>query len=294
MSNRLVRFVASSALLSISVACDGSPTSPGAAEPLPPLSSAVWYAHAAEGQPLPALVAHRLEGGTLVQDFLDSARVEVGASGTWVRRLWMSRYRGGSFDQRVPSQESGTWVATDTAYVFTASTSGRRFSLRAMSPGAEIQLPLRSVTDGYISAAMRTAPPAPAIVGSYRIAEVRGIAVPAPIYVFNGFEDDGRIISVHLIVDSAFIELRHDGTYAHAIFHSEWEGPDGGAPTARRFRWTTFDFGGWAREGTQLRFESDWLQNHRFDGHVATGRVMELRHGISHGDEAVPVRYVQR
>jgi hypothetical protein len=68
--------------------------------------------------------------------------------------------------------------------------------------------------------------------------------------VFDGFEDDGRIISVHLIVDSAFIELRHDGTYTHAIFHSEWEGPDGGDPTARRFRCATFDFCGWARDGT--------------------------------------------
>ncbi len=275
------------------VACSSS-SSTAPEEPvntLPPLVAAVWYAHAAEGQPLPALVAHRLEQGDLVQDFLDSAQVQITADGRWTRRLWLTRYRNGSFDAPVPSQEAGTWVATDTAYIFTTEPGGVRFSLASLTPGQVVELPLRDVTRGYIAATVRTVPPPEMVVGTYRVTSVRGVDVPSAMYVINDHVEEGRTVSIHFIVDSARLVLFGNRRYEHTIHYSEWEGPNNGPPTQRRFRWRNGDFGEWRRDNTLIRFESGWLQNLRFDGTVYNRNTMELLHGLSHGDPAVPVRY---
>jgi hypothetical protein len=280
-------------LLTATLAACGSDTVAPDANPLPPLAAATWHVHAAEGQSLPALVAHRLDAGVLVQDFLDSAQFRITADGRWERRLWMSRYRDFAYASAVPSQEVGTWTATDTAYAFVAEPSGRRFSLRSLTPGQVAQVPLRAANEGYIEATLRTDATEPSIVGTYRVTEVRGQPAPAPIYVFNDYPEDGRLKSIHFIVDSAHVQLAGNGRYSHRIHFTEWEGPNGGSPERVRVRWMHADHGTWTRDGTLLRFESGWLQNHRFNGTTYDAQRMELLHGLSHGDPPVPVRYAR-
>lgn len=287
-----LRFLAP-ALLSVAVAACGTDAVSPVAEPLPPLAAATCYAHSAEGQPLPALVAHRLEGGVLVQDFLDSAQLQVTANGRWERRLRMSRYRDQVYASAVPSQEVGTWTATDTAYVFVAEPSGRRFALSSLTPGQVVPVPLRAASEGYIEATLRSVQPEPSIVGTYRVTEVRGQPAPAPIYVFHDYPEDGRLKSIFLIVDSARVQLAGNGRYTHRIHVTEWEGPNGGAPERVRFRFVIGDFGAWTREGTLLRFTSGWIQNFTFSGTTYDAQRMELLHGLSHGDPPVPVRYAR-
>jgi hypothetical protein len=282
-------------LLATTVAACGSDdaVAPTPANPLPPLAAATWYVHTAEGQRLPALVAHRLEQGNLVQDFLDSALVQVTADGRWERRLWMSRYRAGRYEAALPSLEVGTWTATDTAYLFTAEPSGRRFALAALTPGEPATLPLRGTAEGYIEATVRTVRPEPSVVGTYRVTEVRGQPVPAALWVENDYEEDGQRYSVHLIVDSARLVLNGGYRYTHVIHYSEWFGPNNGPPTQRRYRAKTEDYGRWTRDDRLLRFTSNWLENHAFAGTTYDPRHMELLHGLSHGDMPVPVRYAR-
>lgn len=282
-------------LLGLGSACGGADPAAPPVEPLPPLAAATWHVHEAEGQPLPALVAHGLEDGVLVQDFLDSATVDVRADGTWERRLWISRFRDQQYHAPVGALEAGTWRATTTAYEFTAQPSGRRFSLASLTPGQPVTFPLRGAAEGGIQARLRTAPPPPSLPGTFEIAEVRGAPVPAVMYVFNDFEEAGRVVSIHLVVDSAQLTLRSNGSYTHLIHYSEWEGPNHGAPTTLRFRFSAYDHGTWTRgPGDQVRFESGFLQNHRFGGSAAAPSRLDLAHGLSHGDPPEPVRYVRR
>lgn len=283
------------ALALIAACADASPTAPARPTPLPPLPSATWHVHVAEGQALPALVAHRLENGSLVQEFLDSARVEVGASGTWVRHLFISRFRASTFEAQTAEQEFGTWMVTDSGYRFTAEPSGRAFMVARAVPGDSVTLPLRGASHGgFIQATLRTTRPAPSIVGAYRVTAVRGQPVPATIYSWPEFVDGDRLVSIHLVVDSASLRLLANGTYQQAIHYREWEGPVGGGPTTVRHRFSVYDHGAFVRQDAALRFESGWLQNHRFAGAVTDAGGMELLHGLSHGDEPVPVRYGRR
>lgn len=291
-SARLVRATAGLSL-ALLAACGSDAVAPSGPEPLPPLVTATWHVHEAEGQPLPALVAHRLEQGALVQDFLDSARVQVDASGTWTRSLWMSRFRAGLFETRVTGFEHGTWRADAAAYVFTAEASGRTFSLAALTPGQVVRLPLRDVRDGYIEATVRTVPPEAPIAGTYAVTHVRGTVVPAAMHVFNDYPEDGRLLSIHYVVDSTRLVLYANQRYEHVIHYAEWDGPNRGAPTRLRRRAVHQDFGVWQRDGTLLRFESAWWQNHRFSGTTYGPQSMELLHGLAHGDVAVPVRYAR-
>ncbi len=298
MFPRSLRRLASAVLLlstaTVLAACGSdSPSAPSPAPVLPPLVEATWYAHTAEGQELPALVAHRLEQGALVQEFLDSAQFHVAANGRFTRRLWLSRYRNGALEARVPAQETGAWAATDTAYIFTADVSGARFSLRALTPGQVVSVPLRAVANGYIAATVRVVPPTEPVLGTFRVTTVRGMQVPAAMYVFNDYVEGNDTMSVHLIVDSTRLVLRGNRQYEHVIHYSEWVGPNRGAPERRRYSATRGDFGEWTRTGTLLQFESGWLQNHRFAGTVYNSTAMELLHGLSHGDDVVPVRYAR-
>lgn len=289
---RRVRAAAALSLLSVA-ACGSDGTAPSAPAPLPPLASATWHVHEAEGQPLPALVAHRLEQGALVQDFLDSARVQVEASGRWTRSLWLSRYRAGLFETRVTGLEHGTWRADEAAYVFTAEGSGRTFTLATLTPGQVVRLPLRDAREGYIEATVRTVPPEAPIAGTYRVTQVRGADVPAAMHVFNDYPEDGRLLSIHYVVDSMRLVLRGNQRYEHVIHYAEWDGPNHGPPTRLRRRAVHQDFGVWQRDGTLLRFESAWWQNLRFAGTTYGPQAMELLHGLAHGDVAVPVRYAR-
>lgn len=282
-------------LLVLAVACErDTPLAPDPT-PLPPLVATTWHAHATEGQALPANVAHWLEDGVLVQDFLDSARVEIRADGTWERRLWMSRFRSVLFDSPVVELETGTWSATDSGYLFAAEFGARQFSIAAMTPGAAVNFPLRGVPGGSILATLRTEAAPPAVTGAFEILTVLDQPVPATMYVFNDVAMEGRVVSIHLIVDSARVDLWSNGTYTHRIHYSEWEGPNHGAPSALRYQWNFHDYGFFTRgPGAAIEFHSNWLENHQFAGTVDPADGMDLQHGLGHGDPPVPVHYTRR
>jgi hypothetical protein len=280
-------------LVSLFAACGTDAVAPAPPAERPPLVTATWHVHEAEGQTLPALVAHRLEAGTLVQDFLDSARVEVRAEGTWTRALWLSQYRDGAVAGTRAELEHGTWRAADSLYAFVAEPSGRVFTVAQLTPGREARVPLRGLRDGFIEGLVRTEPPPAPLTGTYRATAVRGVSLPAPIQVFHDHEEDGRLLSIHLIVDSVRLVLQGNHRYAQVLHYTEWEGPNRGAPTRVRFRWRLADFGQWTRTGSAVRFESGWLQHHRFAGLVEPAGALALEHGLSHGDEPAPVRYTR-
>ncbi|MBX3173700.1 MAG: hypothetical protein KF709_04775 [Gemmatimonadaceae bacterium] len=291
--SRTITAVATAAVVFLASCTGDSPAGPPRSQPLPPLAAATWYVHAAEGQPLPALIAHRLVDGTLEQDFLDSATVEVRADSTWERRMWFQRYRAGATPVRVAQLEWGRWAVSDSGYLFTSDLGVRSFVVARMTPGDSTVLPIRGSAEGYVLATLRSVAPPPTMFGEYRVATVNGHPLPSAMYVFPDVEVDGRRFSTHYLVDSARLALHPNGQYQQGIYYSEWEGEPNGPPTTLLYRAYTGDFGTWTRSGTQLAFESGYLQNHRFSGNSEGPTGLALLHGLSHGDPPVPVTYAR-
>lgn len=280
--------------LGLLLAC--SPDRTAAPEPvtLPPLASATWRVHRADGQALPALVSHELIKGVLVQTFLDSAHVVVDSSGRWVQRVWLQRYRDGEFDARLAEQDVGAWAIDGTEYRFTSDVNGARFSFGALDTDS-LRISLRaSAVNGVMLATLRQSAAPVAPVGSWRADAVADAPMPAAIYVFDPVVLEGDTVSVHFIVDTAHITLHPTGRYVHAIRYSEWIGPKSGGPTHRRYRWQWNDHGTWTRNGTEVAFESGYFQNHRMAGDFAGTGPLRIRHGLSHGDPPVGLRYVRQ
>lgn len=272
-----------------------SPERTAAPEPstLPPLASTTWRVHRTDGQALPALVSHELANGVLIQTFLDSAHVVVDSSGRWVQRVWLQRYRDGAFDAALAEQDAGAWTIDGDKYRFTSDVNGARFTFGALDTDS-LRLSLRaSAVNGIMLATLRQSAAPVAPVGSWRANAVADAPMPAAIYVFDPFVLEGDTVSVHFIVDSAWITLHPTGRYEHAIRYSEWVGPPSGAPTHLRFRWQWNDFGSWTHNGTQVAFESGFYQNHRMAGEFASIGPLRIQHGLSHGDPPVALRYVR-
>ena len=279
--------------LGLLLAC--APERTAAPEPvtLPPLTTATWRVHRADGQTLPALVGHEVTKGVLVQTFLDSAQVSIDSTGRWEQRVWLQRYRDGAFDARFAEQDAGTWTIDGAEYRFTSDVNGVRFSFGALSTDS-LRLSLRSsAVNGVMLATLRQSAAPAAPVGTWRADAVADAPMPSAIYVFDPFVLEGDTVSVHFIVDSAWVTLHPTGRYVHAIRYSEWRGPKGGAPTHLRFRWQWNDFGTWTRNGTQVAFESGYFQNHRMAGEFDGSGPLRVRHGLSHGDPPVGLRYVR-
>jgi hypothetical protein len=289
LSPRLLRPLA--ALLLAACAPD-TPLAP--VQNLPPLEARLWHVQRADGQQLPALIAHRLVDGSLEQTFLDSATIEITANGTWIRRFWMQRILVGERVASEASQMVGTWTATPEAYRFVEEPSGRVFEIPGIV-GDTLTLVLSGIgANDLIVAQLGTTPPAPGPVGTWAIEAVRDVPIPSAMYVFDDYEENGVEMSTHLVVDSAVIVLHPNGSYQHRIHFTEWEALRGGPPTRVRFLWVAMDFGSWTRVGTQLDFASGWLEGMRMAGQFGADGKLRMQHGISHGDEWVPVRYARR
>lgn len=128
-------------------------------------------------------------------------------------------------------------------------------------------------------------------VGAWRATALRGVSLPAAIYVFDPDETYGYPASVHMVVDSATLELQADGRYLHRIWITEWEGNLGGPPHTVRWPWQLGDHGGWTRDGDSVHLDSWYLENLAMDGDLVAGAVLELRHGLTHGDPPAPFTY---
>lgn len=275
------------------LAACSSDTTNAPREPLPPLTDQRWYVQVAEGQPLPALIAHRLVDGSLEQVFLDSAIVEFTADGTWTRRFWMQRFFASELMGAEVSQVAGTWTATPDAYDLVVSPGGRRFALReAPREHAVLQLPGLGAHD-VIVATIGSIAPAKGPFGSWRLTAVREQPLPSAIYVFDNYLEQGVLKSIHLVADSARIVLHPNGRYTHRIHFTEWEGAPGGPPATIRYVWQASDFGSFTRRGALLDLASGWLNGMRLAGEFAESGPLRMQHGISHGDEWVAWRYVR-
>ncbi|MCC7004232.1 MAG: hypothetical protein IT357_18910 [Gemmatimonadaceae bacterium] len=279
--------------LGLLLACSPERTAAPAPSTLPPLATATWRVHRADGQALPALVGHRLSNGVLEQIFLDSAQVAIDSAGRWQQRLWMQRFHDGVLEGSLAEQDAGAWAIDGAEYRFTSDLNGVRFTFGAITTDS-LRISLRSpVFDGIALATLRQSAAPAAPVGTWHADAVAEAPMPSAIYVFDPVVLDGDTVSVHFIVDTARITLLPTGRYEHAIRYSEWIGPKSGGPTQRRFRWQWNDFGTWTRNGIQVAFESGYYQNHRMTAEFAGTGPLRVRHGLSHGDPPVGLRYVR-
>jgi hypothetical protein len=228
----------------------------------------------------------------LEQTFLDSARLNTTADGRWELRAWLQLFRAGELVTHVPRLDAGAWAVTETGYLFTSDIRGPQFVLPE-APGTTINVSLRiEALPGVVVATMHRAPPPATPTGAWLAEAVHGRAIPDAIYVFDPYEEGGRMISVHLVVDSIKLALHPTGRYRQRIWYTEWEGNPGGTWHTVRSRWTLGDFGEWMRNGNALELDSEWLQNHRMTGSfdAATGSLT-MEHGLTHGDPPVAFRY---
>jgi hypothetical protein len=145
---------------------------------------------------------------------------------------------------------------------------------------------------GTVDAVLRQEPPPPTPVGNWTANALANERLPARMFLWDPFVEDGREISVHLVVDSARLALQANGRYTHRIWTSEWEGEVGGPPLRLRVRGTLTDLGGWVRTGVHLRLDSWWLQNHSLTGEFGAD-VLHMQHGLTHGEPPFPFRYVR-
>jgi hypothetical protein len=273
-------------------ACGTDTRSPVGPEPLPPLEPASWHVHQVGGQLLPALVAERTVGPSLERTYLDSARFIITDDGRWEQRVHLVRFLGSVPHGSALQQDAGTWAVTDSGYLFTSDAHGAG-SVVAAVPVDSLALTLRiEGTTGTVTAVLRRQPPPPTPAGDWTAAALADVPLPARIFLWDPFVEDGREISVHLIVDSARLALHANGRYDHRIWTSEWEGDAGGPPLRLRLRSMLGDFGGWTRNGIQLQLESWWLQNHSLSGEFAND-ALHMQHGLTHGEPPFPFRYVR-
>jgi hypothetical protein len=282
-------------LLAALVACAEDPTNPPVL--LPPLEAQVWHVHESEGQPLPALLGHRLvEGGVLQQDFLDMSNLFVESDGRWELRAFYQRYHDGALLHGGSILDWGTWVATPGAYHFKRHSGELVYTTTGPTAGGwdlALQYPGQ---EGRAVSRLKPTPAPLSVAGPYRATAMHDQPLPRVYIMDPAFDNGFEIVSHHLFIDSARVSLFTNGTYRHRIHYSHWEGPAHGGPEVRLISLVHDDHGSWTTTGTQVTLESGWLQNHVIHGERAADNIgpLRLNHGISHGDEPVPLRYVRQ
>ncbi len=129
---RTSRFLRSSiAVLAVTAAaCDPSASSPVEPQALEPLGSTTWLMVAADGQSLPAVVAHRLlEGNVLEESVLESAQLIVDADGGYEQLFRIRTLANGVQQSNVLVQDFGVWTAGTERYDLESDTRTRSFRL---------------------------------------------------------------------------------------------------------------------------------------------------------------------
>lgn len=124
---------------------------------LEPLESAEWFMHEADGQALPAVIAHREVDGQYEETILDIARLQVFANGTYEQRYRVRTLRDGVEVQADAVIDVGTWTARATDYLLTSGTRVRSFTI---APPSDAGVTSREV--------MVHRPEAGQVVGLYR------------------------------------------------------------------------------------------------------------------------------
>ncbi len=161
-------------------ACSDTPIAPTPAPQLPPLATGAWHLHIADGQTLPAMVAHRLVNGKVEQTFVDSAVLLVNANGTWQQTTHLNRALIGLPAVDAPSIDAGTWSPTDSGYLFRSAMANRDFVIRA--PGADslrvTQRLVEFAEAGLVVGQFRRTRPPQSLATTWRALSAKGSALP--------------------------------------------------------------------------------------------------------------------
>lgn len=124
------------ALMLLTSACDSGGLTPAGPEALPPLATVTWEMVEADGQALPAVVAHRtLEGNVLEQSILESAVVHVDADGTYEQVFRIRTVANGVEQSNVLVQDIGVWTAGTERYALESDTRERVFEVEPIVNG---------------------------------------------------------------------------------------------------------------------------------------------------------------
>jgi hypothetical protein len=236
----------------------------------------------ADGQPLPAIVAHRLVEGRLEQVVLDSARLTILPDGRFEHRSWRYTLVDASVGRREAVLEHGWVAALGDGFTLRAVSSPAVRSLRVLA--ADRWRVLEPVSQGaaMIDAEYRpaaTVRPA-ALLGEWEVASIDGRPQPTFVYQVPDEEIDGARVSVHLAVDQRTLVLHDDGRWTLRLVVTQWHGPVGGAPTVRVLRWRHQDEGRWQAEGDQVLFRSATFDGVQFTATAADGGL-HIRDGLA-------------
>ena len=103
-----------------------------------------------------------------------------------------------------------------------------------------------------------------------------------PAVIAGGTEPDGLTWELRAVFDS--LVIRADGRWEQRA-RVRQEQSDG-----TQFGGTFYDKGRWTRQGDSLHFESDWIQNVRFDGYLSEGGELVVDHDFTLDDELPVMR----
>lgn len=294
----LSRLLPGALVAALVLACSDAPSSPPPVPTLPPLPTGTWYVNQADGQALPAMIAHRLVDGVLEQTFLDSSSFQIDPAGTWQQLIFKRRVLIGtasaSGDISEPVADFGTWTATDSAYLFSSLARPRQFVIR--TPSSDSLSTYQKLVDhaesGVVRSSFRRTPPTPPIVGVWRADRALGATLPVLAESVPSLVDGGRVISWHVFLDSARVELRADGSYLHHTWVSGWEGAENGPPLTRGSGSKLTDRGLWTRAGVAFTLVSEIYEQHLLAGAVEANGSFVLLHGVELKDpHPFPVTY---
>jgi len=267
--------------------------------PPPALQVGSWELEYAEGQPLPAYIAHRVVDGVLEQVFVDSARLVVQPEGRFEQRIWMRTLRGGAHSHRDTWVDAGSWRREGDGYAFASVGGGRTLSVRPSgSPQTVLRVTERMVgwpgaglvVGTYALRPPRPGEPSPITVTRFRATDVGGRPLSAVVVALPNDPHQGAETFTQL--DSAWVELRSDGTYVRQAHYSTWMSPNVELSLGytRVGVHRDYDMGRWTRVGGGLSLASSYFQNRAARG-TWSGDRMRLLQDMSPNDVLVDVGY---
>lgn len=121
--------------------------------------------------------------------------------------------------------------------------------------------------------------PPPAIAGDWVLQAVD--AKPLPAQVAGGI-DDG--IEWHLHVTTDTLRILPDGRWTQRA--RSFQGQSDGL----QFNFSMNDFGRWTTQGSTVVFESEWIENVRFTGHLTANGWLVLDQNLLIDDEIGTLR----
>jgi hypothetical protein len=277
------------------VACSDTPIAPTPEPQLPPLATGSWYLNIADGQSLPAFVAHRLVDGKVEQTFVDSSVLAINANGTWQQTTHLNRALIGLPATEAPIIDVGTWAPTDSGYLFRAAIANRDFVIR--SPGADSLRVTQRLAEfaaaGLVVAEFRRVRPPRPLTATWHAISAKGTALPALVESFTVREPGEEPYSWHSIVDSIQLQLTSQRTYAHHVYYSSWVGAPDGPPLARVGSTKRSDTGAWTSSQGQMRLESRYYHQHVLTGAIQSDGTVIMEQGLGPLEDRFTVRFTR-